>query len=335
MKRHTFLISILFFSAGIVFSAAEKAPDTIESLLQVLPKTAKKRERIEIYLKLADLYVQKADRKNAVESYRKALEDRPPKKSAYAIWMLIGDMYLLDSQYAQAIESYQEAVDLAPLAEDARLKLASAYEQSDLQELARGEYLSILATHRKSFSANYALAQLYLKQNLNSQAMDYFRKTLTIKPETKVYRQIALCAGNLGDTEIAIAMLKRVISTEENYGDFLNLGSLYQSGKKVSEAEDMFSRAVKLDPSKPDAYIYLGVLYLGNKDLTPAEKMFQIALEKLPGEALLHFFLANIYFQQNNVAAAKAEIRRAESLSKTRMISVYSGKFGKFLNAQQ
>lgn len=335
--RMKVLLSIVFLS---VVSAGYAAPDAAVELSSAplkaaLSKTTNKFDRVEILLKLADLSMQGGDNKSSIEYYRKALAERPYKKSAYSIWMSIGDIYLLDNKYAEAIDAYKEAVSINKLKEDARLKLAAAYEKSELFELSRQEYLNIIKFNSKSFNANYALALLLQRQNLNSQAMECFRVALTIKPETKVYRQIAACAKTLGDPEIAISMLKRVISSEQSYDDYIHLGTLYQSEQRVKEADEVFSKAVKLDPSKPEAYIYLGMLYLESNELIPAEKMFQIALEKLPDEALLHYFLSNTYYRQKNYEAARKEIALARSLAKGSMMALYSGKYEKYLNSQR
>lgn len=335
MKKMFFILIGLILISSSADAVGENTTDASETLKVSLSKVTNKNDRVEILLELADLSMQKGDNKSSAEYYKKALAEHPNRKTGYSIWISIGDLYMLDDRYAEAIEAYKEAVNINKYTEDARLKLASAYEKSELFELARQEYIDIIKINNRSFNANYALAMLFQRQDLNSQALEYFRIALTIKPDTKVYRQIAACAKTLGDPEIAISMLKRVISTEQNYDDYLNLGSLYQSEKRVNDADEMFSKAVQLDPSKPEAYIYLGMLYLESEDLIPAEKMFQIALEKLPDEALLHYFLANTYYLQKNYEAARKEISLAKSLAKGGMMSLYSSKYEKYLFSQR
>lgn len=332
MKKLFTIISVVFLLSPIICRGAENEKDTAEQLAARLAKSQNRSERVDICLEIAGCHTSKGDIKKASEYYRKALAEHPGKKRSYNILLSYGDMYLLEKMYAQAIEAYKQAVELSPRSEDARMKLASAYEQSELVELARQEYEKILKNDPRSFNAHYALASLYLRLNLNSGAMKHFKSAVTLKSDTKVYRQMAVCARNMGESGIAVAMLKRVISLEPEYDDFITLGRLYQADKQVKEADEVFSKAVKHDPGKADAYLFLGILYLENKDFEPAEKMLQIAQEKLPDEALIHFILADIYYRKKDIPAARAEIRLAESLSKGRMMSLYSAKFNKFMS---
>jgi len=256
------------------------------------------------------------------------------KKQTYSALVAEGEAYLRDEQYAQGIENYKKAIDIIPEQSIAHLELAGAYIQSELYGLAEEQYLEVLRLDRKSFDANFLLGSLYLKLGRNSDAMEYFQKALTIKSDIKLYKQIAVCAKNEGDIELSIAMCKRVISAQQDYDVLLDLGNLYQYQRKEIEAEESFSQAIKLDQNRSEAYFYIGILYLENGDFTRAENILKIVAEKTPEDALVHFFLANIFFQQNNIPSAKSELRLAKSLSKSKMLSLYTDKFSDFLSRQ-
>lgn len=275
----------------------------------------------------ADSYLENGNKEKAIEKYKEALKEGIKKKEAYPILISIGGIYLSKKQYASAIEYYQEAANLLPKLDKAHLCLANVYEQSELNELSSQEYLYVLKRNKKCFEANYNLGLLYLKQGLNTQAMEYFMSALVIKSNPEVYRSIAACAKNTGDIGLALKMLNQVNIEERTYDDNINLGLLYNIQKNYNKAEESFSQAVKLNFDKIDGYAYLGLLFIDTNRLEEAEKLFDIAQKKSLEDGLLHFFAAYIYYKQNKIKKAEAEINLAVKFSKTEILKHYSAKF--------
>lgn len=257
---------------------------------------------------------------------------RMTKKDRYAGFIASGDAYLSEHQYARAIETYQEAAQLLPRLEKAHLRLAAVYEASDLTELARQEYLTVLSRDRRSYEAYFRLAEIYRTEGLITRAMEYYRRALTLKPGGEVYRAMSQCADVSGDVGLALAMLKHIPPEERTFDDLLAIGRLFREKKCPENAEDAFSQAIKLAPDKAEGYIFLGLLYLGNKDLTRAEKLLQIAQEKAPEEGIVRFYLGNIYYKQGNKGRARAEMKEARRLARTDMLKLYSARFADFLS---
>lgn len=283
------------------------------------------------YRKLIQWYRFAKQNDKALDACQKALNEKFSRKDRYAIMILRGDIFLDDRRYSQAIESYQEAVALSPWDDTARLALASACEQSELNELAEQEYLTVLKRNRKSYIATFRLASLYLKEGLTTQAMEYYRRALTIKPEAEVYRRISACAEMTGNMDLALVVCRQIDAAQRTYDDYISLGHLYNELNNYNEAEQSFSQAIKLNPEKIEGYLFLGLLYLSHDNLTPAEKLIQIAAEQAPSEAFPHFVLGTIYGREGNVLSARKELAKARELSKTDMLRVYSEKYSRFL----
>jgi tetratricopeptide (TPR) repeat protein len=267
-------------------------------------------------------------------SLLKDLSATKNRSKQYDILISLGGANLKEDQFTSAIEYFQRAKGLYPKREQAYMNLAAAYQQSELYELAKQEYITLLKYHKRSFEANLELGLVYLRLGINSKALEYFRNALTLRRAAEVYRDIAACEENLGDTGLALAMLKQVIPVDRNYEDLINLGKLSEKQKKPREAEEFYSNSISLDPGKNEGYIYLGLFYLAQGNITAAAKLLEIAAEKTPDEAVIHFLLADIYAKQKNIVLARQEIKRSASLAKTQMLKEYSEKFEKLITEE-
>lgn len=314
---------------------AALSPQSEETLMAGVAAAANGAPRTKALVALARWYADAGDAGRAVSTYRQALCENPRRGDAYQIDLAIGNVHLGQQQYAQAIEAYQEAVNRNSRTDEAHLRLACVYERSELYELARQAYDRVLKRNRRSFEANFGLASLFQVQGLTGQAMEYYRRALMLRPDAGVYRQMACCAENMGDVDLAVAMLGQIIASDRTYEDELSRGRLFEELKKYRESEDAYSQAIKRDPGRIEGCFALGMLYLHNNELTPAEKLLQLVQEKAPDEAVVHFFLSTIYFRQHQTALAREEIRRAIALAKSDILVRYSRKFSDTLDAAE
>jgi tetratricopeptide (TPR) repeat protein len=266
-----------------------------------------------------------------VAQLRQQLEATKKPYKAYLLWRSYGDALKASGDLAGAIEAYKNAVKLRPKDVLNRLVLAAAYEQVELFDEAMAEYQASLVYDPKSYTSLARLAALYLRKGYNSKAMECYIKSLTLRPDTDIYRQTAKCAENMGNLKLAVSMLRQVLSKESLYDDNYNTGRILTLLGEHSEAEKYLSEAVRLNPRMPDAYLLLGLLYEKMDNYALAEKMLLIAQEKAPDEGIIYFFLAQLYHHQGARAKALEEIAKASKHAKTQMLSDYSAKFQQML----
>lgn len=323
---------ILFISCLLCLPAFAAGEPSTEESLAAQAAAAHGTPRIKALAALAAWYDRAQDPERAVATYRQALRENPRRRDAYQIAISVGDIHLRQRQYTLAIEAYQEAAALDPRADAAHLKLARTYEQSELYELARQEYVGVSLRSKKSFEANFGLASLFLDQGITGQAMEYFRRALMLRPEANVYRQMARCAESMGQLDLAVAMLGQIIPAARTYEDELARGRLFEELKKYKESEGAYSQAIKCDPDRIEGCIALALLYIRNNDLTPAQKLLELARDKAPGEGIIHFFLATIYYRQHEPAAARDELRRAVALARSDILARYGSMFDGILD---
>jgi tetratricopeptide (TPR) repeat protein len=325
------IVAILCLLQMGQFAYAGSGGQSAEDRIRAELSTASRRYSIKLYVALGKELFFQGNYDAAVDAYEHALALNPRRHDRYHTWMEIGDCYLRRNHYSSAIEAYQEAVGIKYSWEDAHVRLARAYLQSDLFELAMNEVQYVLSRNENSYDGNFLLGSLYMQQGLYTVAIEHFQKAMAKRPHPGVYRRIAACAKNTHNITLAITMLRQVPLRERTYDDYIDLGWLYKNKGSPGEAEQMVLRAIEQDNERYEAYLCLGLLSLDKGDLSNAEKSLQIAQEKEPDEGLIHFFLAQIYFRQHNIRRAQYEIAKAVGMSKSSILSRYSLQYFDFI----
>jgi tetratricopeptide (TPR) repeat protein len=292
--------------------AKDETESANTSLLSEIGSIAGGQGKVKAYMKKAEEYEKGNNYAGASEAYNEALAEGPNKKTKFEIYLRLGECELKRKQYSSAIEYLKTASDLYPKDNDTHIKLARAYEESDLKGFAENEYLNVLKRRKKSFDASFGLAMLYFDEGFYTKAMDNFNRALALNASQDVYRKSASCARKLNDIDLAVSMLKQVIALGPVYEDHINMGELYEIKKQPDDAERSYNLAIKLDPDKKDSYLRLGALYLGLERFADAENVLRSSYSKKPVCGLDHFFLGVLYQKTGRVELAKAELKQAE-----------------------
>jgi tetratricopeptide (TPR) repeat protein len=325
-------IPLIIFVLALAASINAQGFDSQEALTAKLNNARNDKEKIDIYLKLADLYKENNDNLQAIKAYQDLIDLEPKKSILYDALIALGDAYLAEKRYAGAIETYKTALQLKYGNDRARLHLAQAYEVSDLNDLALVQFIKILSKNKKSFEANYRIAELYMKTGSKDKAIKYFMEAIKIKQTKEVYRNLAICYEAIGKLDDAIGMLKKAAINGEDYQDMLDFGRFYSQKKDYITAEEQYKMAIKIDKNKPDAYIWLGLLNLINNDNEKALVYINTANSKSPNEASIHFLLSFIYNLKKDAKLTKEELILAKEYSgENGLIVDYIDKFQGFL----
>lgn len=271
----------------------------------------------------------------SIERSLQALETARGKQERYRLFISLAQAYAETGNFDKALDAGQRAILLMPRREEARLLVAQVYGASELYELARQEYLTILKEHRRSYRAHYELGRLYQRQGLTTQAMTYYTEAMKIEPATELLRAMAECQQSAGAQDSAEEYLERALAQEQRYDDLLRLGKLKEQRKDYAAAERLLASAIALDPGRLDAYLQQGFIYLAMNDLTRAERSLRAAQEKAPQEGSIHFFRAVIAFRQGDIAGALRENAEAMWLSKSEILTAYTYKFSYFLASRK
>jgi len=108
----------------------------------------------------------------------------------------------------------------------------------------------------------------------------------------------------------AIPLYREVISRNPNFWrSNYNLGFAYYKTANFPSAEDSLQRAIRIDPSDSDQYIYLALAQLQMKKLEEATENARHAINHAPQARGYHFVLALIYEAAEERSRALAELK--------------------------
>jgi tetratricopeptide (TPR) repeat protein len=114
--------------------------------------------------------------------------------------------------------------------------------------------------------------------------------------------------GNSGD---AVALYSKVLAREPGFWlSNYNLGYTYYKLGRFKEAEDFLRRAIGINATDSDEYIYLGLSVWRQGRSGEAVQFIQQAIQIRPSAPGYHFALAMILREQNNIAAAEDELKQ-------------------------
>ena len=293
---------------------AEEIDSQKASILGELAPIAGVQGKAKAYIKKAQEYDAQKKYRQATDAYTEALAAGPNKKTKFEVYLRLGELELRRMQYASAIEYLKTAAELYPKDEETHVRLARAYEESDLKGFAEKEYLKVLKYRKKSFDASFGLALLYYEEGFYTKAMSNFNKALDVNASLDVYRKTAACARKLNDVDLALSILKQVVLAGPVYEDYISMGEIYELKTRPAEAEKSYSLAMAADPGKKDSYLRLGVMYIDLGRFSDAEKVLKLSSSIKPVSGLDHFFLGVLYSKTGRPALAKSEMKEAGKL---------------------
>ena len=327
------MLLICFITLAPAMPRAEITAEDEQALLGKISLASSEKTRSSLYLKLADYYFASERFDDALKNYRAAAGGQLPKKNSFTAWERAGDISLEKRDYADSIKSYLNASRIYPKKTSVKLKLASAYMQSELYEKAKEVYLDVLKNNPRSIEAVIGMGNLCVSVGLSDAAMDYYRKALTIKPQREAYSAISKCALNMGDYELSAAMLKYALALGYDYQSMIDLARNYFMLGRFKEAEAALSSAIEKSKDSVDAYLYLSLVYLESGDLLKAEKIAQIAREHSSEEPVAYFLSALCLLKSGRPESAAENAAKAGALSKSAVVSEYSVKLRDFADS--
>jgi choline-sulfatase len=158
-------------------------------------------------------------------------------------------------QDAAAMEAFKQAAALAPKSYDVRLYLALHYARSSLWPQAEPLLEQVLQVDPDRLPALEALATIRAKQGRAGEALQLWQRVQTLRASAPAdLNEVGRLAMALQRTDIAIQAFERAHAVQGTaFPHDLELGVLYLSARRFSEARDALDRVPASHPDYPMA----------------------------------------------------------------------------------
>ncbi|MEE4254312.1 MAG: XrtA/PEP-CTERM system TPR-repeat protein PrsT, partial [Desulfuromusa sp.] len=167
-------------------------------------------------------------------------------------------------------------------------------------------YKNALEKDANDLAARIGLASAYQASGTLDLAEQEFQKVLLQNPSLHdILLQLASIAIDRGEPQQGLAYIERFHSAVSPSAESLTLeGRVHGASGNLTEAENLFNKAIELKPSFAPAHLNLAKIYLQRKDLSRAEQLLRqtIALDERQFEA--YFLLAPVVTGRGEIEPA-------------------------------
>jgi tetratricopeptide (TPR) repeat protein len=164
-----------------------------------------------------------------------------------------------------------------------------------------------------NYTAYNNLGYTFVEQKKFEQAISYYKKAISIKPDyAEACSNLGAAYGELGRYDEAIEVLQRSLRLKPNYAKaYYNLGIVYSSSGRWQQAIEAYGNSLKIDPSNAEAYNKLGAACANLQLSEQAVEAYQKALQINPSLATVRNNLAVLLLEQNKIDEAIGHLHQA------------------------
>ena len=185
----------------------------------------------------------------------------------------LGFIYQWRGELQKAADFFQKALDLNPMYTEAALNLAVTYNDMGLYDEAVETFnraASVVKAQPRSLdlyirgrlaNEHARLGDLYYALGLYEEALDEYRKALTLRPNlVDIMIKIGITLREQGTLDEAIRIFMRVKEVHPRYSQaFIHLGITYYMKGFVDMARSEWEALKELDPDGHGANLYLAL----------------------------------------------------------------------------
>ncbi|KAG0747734.1 hypothetical protein G6F57_004561 [Rhizopus arrhizus] len=260
------------------------------------------------------------DYTTASESVEKAVELGCSRQYQAHALNLMGTFAFLKGDTASALNYFNKAVEADPKFVQSYIKRSSIYmEQGDIESTYK-QFDEAIAINPSDPDIYYHRGQVnYISGQFDAAAKDYSESIKLDDSFVYAHIQLGVVQYKLGSVSSSMSTFNNTLKKFANSTDVHNYyGELLVDQQKLTEAIDMFSKAITLDPKNPLPYINKAMLMyqvMGNVD--EATQLCKDALEVDPACDAAVASLAQILLEQGKPEEALKYYEIAIDLART------------------
>ena len=269
-------------------------------------------QNAQLFNEWGQVYYILGDQEKALEKYQHSLS---VDQEYYETYMLLGDLYLNRQELDKAADAYSKALELTQIVQ-AHSALGYIYSQQGNLQKAMEENLAVLELSPNDYASHKNLALLYQQLGRTDEAVAEAQIALELAPEGDKANLEAFIAQLRPGQPLGPAQDKPITSSnEELIQTYLSEGQAYLNENDLERAEEVYAKALELNPNIVQAHSALGYIYAMQGKLQEALDENLKVLESAPNDYPTHKNLAMLYQQLGRTEEAIAEAETALELA--------------------
>ncbi len=268
----------------------------------------------------------------AIEFYKKAyaLDPKSP-----VIGERLAEIYFKAQRIRDAVQEAQDILKRDPANLPARRLLAHIYVrtvgdspttpgQREMLNRAVEQFREILRLDPTDEDAALWLARLYRMENETEKAAQVLRDLLKRQPENEpAIEQLTQILLDTGKSAEAISLLEGIVIRSPSATLLDMLGDAYSQVREFATAEQVYRRAVEMDPADADHRKGLAQALMSQEKYEQAAEQYKQLTETEPDEAENYLHLAQAYRRLNQLDLAEESLLHAKQLAPGNIEVIY------------
>jgi tetratricopeptide (TPR) repeat protein len=182
-------------------------------------------------------------------------------------------------------------------------------EPDDIFNQVIGLLNEVVKEDPQVIDAWFMMGTQHLKQRRPKEAVEFFKKTLELKPDYDLaVINMAQAYRQMGDDDAALAGFERYLQLDPKDAFVqYQIGEIWLDRGDIGKAEQLFNLALQLEPNVAAAKNALGVIALERGEVDTAERLIREAVAIKSTVRLAHYNLALIAEKRGDLPGAERE----------------------------
>ncbi|XP_025409291.1 UDP-N-acetylglucosamine--peptide N-acetylglucosaminyltransferase-like [Sipha flava] len=229
------------------------------------------------------------------------------KQCASMVYVSLGDYYIQQND-EKAKRAYTAALLIDPDNAEGHWKLGIQYFRLGLLDMAAKRYSKSIELRPNFPDVYYDSAKLFETKKLYEKALKYYNMVLQLQPDHyNAYYDLILLNQKLGRTNDIFKLNNEILlrTNSYNFEGHIEMGNIFYYNKRNLELALLhYEKALSIDSTSPNVYIYKGNVLLELKKTGEALKCFETAIKLDPHSIIAHTNIGSIYKNKGNFMKA-------------------------------